>query len=91
MEMFEISYEDSNGEEIFLGASLTIKDAYEIINNFLKELNIESHYFRQWYDETKQKMKIDYGDWSKFFYIKGNMADFGKESESDKEQKQEEE
>ena len=68
--MFEVSFERSNGEEIILETVSTMEKAYNSINKFLEDHNYESHYMRQWYDKTKDKLKIDVGSWSEFFYIK---------------------
>ena len=55
-----------------LGNQIAVCDTIEQANtrmfNYLKERNIESYYQRTWTEENGTTV-IDYGSWSKFFYI----------------------
>ena len=50
-----------------IGDVETIKECYQIIMEFLNDHNYKSHYQRMWVEDNK--VKVDVGSWSEFFWI----------------------
>lgn len=64
--MLEIFFE--NGTKRKIGEAKTEKEAFVVINDFLKEHNYKSYYKVITQLNEKEK-RIDVGSWSQFFYI----------------------
>ena len=64
--MFEVFFE--NGTKRKIGEVKTEKEAFVVINDFLKEHNYKSYYKVITQLNEKEK-RIDVGSWSQFFYI----------------------
>lgn len=50
-----------------IGDAETVKECYQIIMKFLNDHNYKSHYQRMWVEDNK--VKVDVGSWSEFFWI----------------------
>lgn len=64
--MFEVFFE--NGTKRKIGEVKTEKEAFVVINDFLKEHNYKSYYKVITQLNEKEK-RIDVGSWTQFFYI----------------------
>ena len=59
----------NHGKETLIAEPSNRKEVIKAINKFLDKDNYKSHYMRIW--EENQRLKFDYGSWSKFFYLEG--------------------
>ena len=61
-------------KKLFLGEFSTNKDIWKKIYGYCEEKGIDIPYIRLWNED--ESIKIDYGNWSNFFVVEGNIEDF---------------
>lgn len=64
-------YKLIHGASVEVGQTIAVCDTMEQAQTrmvrYLDERNIESYYMRNWFENDT--LVIDYGSWSKFFYV----------------------
>lgn len=66
--MYKVIFENSRYEEREIGAAFDMNGAYKIIDKFLDDHNFKS-YYKNVCEIEKDKIRVDVGSWSEFFYI----------------------
>lgn len=64
-----VTFKNAIGKERTIGTCETEKEAWKIINDFLKEHNYKSYYHRTSFIEELNRYWIDVGSWTEFFYV----------------------
>lgn len=57
-----------NNEHI--GDSIDSGHSFQVINQYLKDINYKSYYFNMWHKDDGKTTVVDYGSHVNFFYIK---------------------
>lgn len=66
----QLSFQNSIGERKIIAVPLSKNELIFEINKFLREHNYKSHYMNVCeYEENK--LRIDVGSWTEFFYVDG--------------------
>ena len=67
MNKYIVEFGTRLGKSRIIGNAETIKECHQIIMTFLNDHNYKSHYQRMWIENNK--VIIDVGSWSEFFWI----------------------
>lgn len=70
--MYNVLFQNSEGEKRIIGIAKTEKVAFKVINDFLDEHNYKSYYKRTWKADDKTTA-IDVGSLTERFYIQEVM------------------
>lgn len=62
-----LEIKNSQGESRPLSSPTSTKKLWNDINKFMEEHHFKSYYKRLWFEDDK--LKIDVGSWSEFFYV----------------------
>lgn len=66
--MINVFFENFNGEKRSIGTVLDRKEAYDLIDDFLKERNFKS-YYKRWWQIDERTSAVDVGSWYERFYL----------------------
>lgn len=66
--MINVFFENVNGKKRSIGTVLDRKEAYDLIDNFLKERNFKS-YYKRWWQIDERTSAVDVGSWYERFYL----------------------
>lgn len=66
--MINVFFENANGEKRSIGTVLDRKEAYDLIDDFLKERNFKS-YYKRWWQIDERTSAVDVGSWYERFYL----------------------
>lgn len=66
--MINVFFENVNGEKRSIGTVLDRKEAYDLIDDFLKERNFKS-YYKRWWQIDERTSAVDVGSWYERFYL----------------------
>lgn len=66
--MINVFFENFNGEKRSIGTVLDRKEAYDLIDDFLKERNFKS-YYKRWWQIDERTSAVDVGSWYEIFYL----------------------
>ena len=67
MNKYIVEFGTRLGKSRIIGDAETIKECHQIIMKFLDDHNYKSYYQRMWIENNK--VMIDGGSWSEFFWI----------------------
>lgn len=70
-----VTFKDKYGNERSIGSCDSKKSAFKLIDDFLASHNYKSYYYRTSYDVDNNRLVVDVGSWSEFFYIYGEEGD----------------
>lgn len=66
--MINVFFENASGNKRNIGTVLDLKEAYDLIDNFLKERNYKS-YYKRWWQIDERTSAVDVGSWYERFYL----------------------
>lgn len=66
--MINVFFENASGKRRNIGTVLDHKEAYDLIDNFLKERNYKS-YYKRWWQIDERTSAVDVGSWYERFYL----------------------
>lgn len=66
----KLIFQNSYGDERIIAEPANKDEAVKEINTFLKEHNYKSYYMNVC-EEEDNRLRIDVGSWSEFFYLEG--------------------
>lgn len=66
--MINVFFENVNGKKRSIGTVLDRKEAYDLIDDFLKERNFKS-YYKRWWQIDERTSAVDVGSWYERFYL----------------------
>ena len=66
--MINVFFENASGNKRNIGTVLDRKEAYDLIDNFLKERNYKS-YYKRWWQIDEKTSAVDVGSWYERFYL----------------------
>lgn len=66
--MYNVLFQNSEGEKRIIGIAKTEKAAFKVINDFLNDHNYKPYYRRIWEKDDKTTV-VDVGSYTEFFYI----------------------
>ena len=74
--MIKLEYGNGVDNRELIGECKSIKEAFSKIVNYLTEIKYEPYYYRINYsDENGKEIWIDFGSYTKFFFVNGYSDD----------------